>query len=273
MEASEYKLRQEICQIGRLMHSKGLIDGTSGNITARLEENRILATPSGLAKGFMQPEHLVIVNLDGERVDEPTEANQHLRPTSESFMHLECYRKRADVNGVVHAHPPTAVALTLIGYDFRQCVIPEMVVILGLIPTTPYSTPASPANRDAIAELICEHDAILLSNHGSLTVANTLWDAYLKLETLEHGATIIHRALQVGNIAAIIPSHEVEKLLKQRESLGLMRPGDENRFLTYYPHCRETMTLRNVTDTRRLRGYVVPSYRSLLRAGIPCFQS
>jgi len=230
VQVSEQKLRQQICHIGRLMHTRGLIDGTSGNITARLDENRVLATPSGLAKGFMQPEQLVIVNLDGERVDEPTEANQHLRPTSESFMHLECYGKRTDVNGVVHAHPPTAVALTLVGYDFQQCIIPEMVVILGLVPTTPYSTPASPANRDAIAELINEHDAILLSNHGSLTVADTLWNAYLKLESLEHGATIIHRALQVGKITARISPNEVEKLLKQRESLGLMRPGDTQRF-------------------------------------------
>jgi len=230
VSSSELQLRQEICRIGQLMHEKGFIDGTAGNITARLDDDRILATPSGLAKGFMTPEQLLIVNLDGERVDEPTEANRHLRPTSESYMHLECYRKRPDVNGVVHAHPPTAVALTLIGYDFKQFLIPEMIVILGLIPTTPYATPASPENRDAIAGLIHEHDAILLSNHGSLTVADTLWDAYLKLESLEHGATIIHRALQVGQMTATIPPEQVEKLLQQREKLGLMRPSDRERF-------------------------------------------
>lgn len=230
MELTEGQLRQQICQIGRLMHQKGFIDGTAGNITARLSKNRILATPSGLAKGFMQPEQLLIVDLEGNRVDEPTDANRHLRPTSESFMHLECYRKRDDVNGVVHAHPPTAVALTLIGYDFQQCIIPEMVVILGLVPTAPYSTPASVENRDAIAGLIEEHDAIMLSNHGSLTVANTLWDAYLKLESLEHGSTIIHRALSLGNITATIPPEQVQKLLQQRQSLGLMRRGDEERF-------------------------------------------
>ncbi len=230
MHHSEQHIREQVCHIGRLMHQQGYIDGTAGNITARLSEDRILTTPSGLAKGFMQPEQLLIVNLNGDRVDKPTDANRHLQPTSESHMHLECYRKRPDVNGVVHAHPPTAVALTLIGYDFKQCIIPEMVVILGLVPTTPYSTPASPENRDAIAELIVEHDAIMLSNHGSLTVADELWDAYLKLESLEHGSKIIHRALQVGRITAKIPSHQVQKLLQQRQSLGLMRPGDEQRF-------------------------------------------
>lgn len=227
---SEQQLRHEMCRIGQLMHQKGFIDGTAGNITARLDDHRILATPSGLAKGFMRPEQLLIVNLDGERVDELTDANHHLRPTSESYMHLECYRKRPDVNGVVHAHPPTAVALTLIEYDFKQCIIPEMVVILGLVPTTSYTTPASSENRDAIADLIPEHDAILLSNHGSLTVADTLWNAYLKLESLEHGATIIHRALQLGQITANIPPEQVEKLLQQRKALGLMRPGDRERF-------------------------------------------
>ncbi len=230
MGQSEQELRELMCHIGRLMRQNNYIDGTAGNISARLDDNHFLTTPSGLAKGFMQPEQLIIVNLDGERVDEPTSVNKHLRPTSESSMHLECYRQRADVNGVVHAHPPTAVALTLIGYDFQQCIIPEMVVILGLIPTAPYSTPASIENRDAITTLIQEHDAIMLSNHGSLTVADGLWNAYLKLESLEHGANIIHRALQVGDITAKIPPQQVKKLLAQRQSLGLMRRGDEERF-------------------------------------------
>jgi len=219
-----------MCRIGQLMHQKGYIDGTAGNISTRLGDNRFLTTPSGLAKGFMQPEQMIIVNLDGERVDNPTTANEHLRPTSESFMHLECYRQRPDVNGVVHAHPPTAVALTLTGYNFQQCIIPEMVVILGLIPTAPYSTPASPENRDAITELIKEHDAIMLAHHGSLTVADTLWDAYLKLESLEHGSTIIHRAEQIGGVKSTIANHQIEKLLEQREKLGLMRTGDRERF-------------------------------------------
>jgi L-fuculose-phosphate aldolase len=230
MQQSEQELRALICRIGQLMYQNGYIDGTSGNISARLDSNCILTTPSGLAKGFMQPEQLIIVNLDGERVDEPNIANEHLRPTSEIYMHLECYRQRSDVNGVVHAHPPTAVALTLTGYDFQQCIIPEMIVILGLIPTAPYSTPASPENRDAITELITEHDAIMLAHHGSLTVADTLWNAYLKLESLEHGATILHRAEQIGGVKSTIPPQQVEKLLDQREKMGLMRTGDRERF-------------------------------------------
>ena len=230
---SERELRELICRVGRLMYQQGYVDGTGGNISARLADDRILMTPSGLATGFLAPDQLVIVNLAGERVDEPNEANAELRPTSESSMHLECYRQRDDVMAVVHAHPPTAIALTLAGFDFQQCLIPEMVVILGLTPTAPYSTPSSKENRDAISHLIREHDVIMLSNHGSLTVAKSLWDAYFLLESLEHNAGIIHRALQLSDDLKPIPADQIEKLVNYREQFGLLRPGDSERFARF----------------------------------------
>lgn len=227
---NETPLREQICLIGQLMHRLGLIDGASGNISARLDDDRILATPSGLAKGFMVPGQLIIVNRDGERIDTPMPENAHLRPTSELLMHLECYRQRPDIGGVVHAHPPTAVALTIAGYDFRQCLIPEMVVMLGMIPVTPYATPASAENRDAIRELIRQHDAIMLSHHGSLTVAETVWDAYLRLESLEHSAKILYMVESLGKAPVPIPPEQVRKLITMRERLGMAREGDEERF-------------------------------------------
>ncbi len=230
---TESELRELICRVGRLMYKQGYVDGTAGNISARLNEDRILVTPSGLATGFLAPEQLIAVNLAGERVDEPSVASAVLRPTSESSMHLECYRQRDDVMGVVHAHPPTAVALTLVGFDFQQCLIPEMVVLLGMLPTAPYSTPSSEENRDAITRLIRQHDAIMLSNHGSLTVAKSLWDAYLMLESLEHNAGIIHRALQLSSELKAIPADQIEKLVGYREQFGLLRPGDRERFARY----------------------------------------
>ncbi len=229
---NEQQLREQICLIGELMHRNGYIDGASGNVSARLDANHILATPSGLAKGFMSPEQLIIVDMAGERVDTPTPANVHLRPTSELLMHLECYRQRDDVQGVVHAHPPTAVAMTIAGYDFGGCLIPEMVVILGIIPTAPYSTPSSAENRDAIRGLISEHDALMLAYHGSLTVAKTVWDAYLRLESLEHAAKILYMVEQLGGPKAAISPDQVEKLIAIRERLGLSRSGDAERFYT-----------------------------------------
>lgn len=227
---NEQELRQQICLIGQLMHQQGYVDGSSGNISARLDAAHVLATPSGLAKGFMTPDQLIIVDMSGQRVDQPTAANAHLRPTSELLMHLECYHQRPDVQGVVHAHPPTAVALTIAGYDFQKCLIPEMLVILGMVPTAPYSTPASAENREAIKNLIGQHDAILLANHGSLTVAVSVWDAFLRLETLEHSARILFMVEQLGGARAAIPPHQVEKLMVQREQLGFARPHDDQRF-------------------------------------------
>lgn len=230
---TEQALREQICHIGQLMYKNRYIDSTAGNISARLSDDRILTTPSGLAKGFMSPEHLIIVDLDGQRVDAPNALNSDLRPTSEILMHLECYKQRSDVYGVVHAHPPTAVALSICGYDFKQCVIPEMILLLGLVPTTPYATPSSAENRDAISDLINDHDAIMLAHHGSLTVAKDVWSAYMLLESLEHSATILHKVEQLGR-NQILPLHQVEKLLDQRENLGLLRPNDRKNFRSIY---------------------------------------
>jgi L-fuculose-phosphate aldolase len=241
MDASaqtEQQLRELMCQAGRLMHQARYIDGTAGNLSARLDEERILATPSGLAKGYMAPDQLIVVDPDGNKVGPDTDANRDLKPTSELAMHLEVYRQRPDVGGVVHAHPPTAVAMTIAGKSLARCLVPEAIVMLGLVPTTPYATPSSVENRDAIRDLITEHDAIMLAYHGSLTVGPDLWSAYLRLETLEHTATILHKTEQLGGGEAL-PPEQVRKLLKTRKQMGLWRPGDEARFAR---HCGASLS-------------------------------
>lgn len=226
----EQALRQQICLIGQLMHRNGFVDGASGNISARLDADRILMTPSGLAKGFMSPEQLLIVNLQGERVDEPSEANRDLRPTSEIVMHLECYRRRRDIGGVVHAHPPMAVALTIAGIDFQKVIIPEAAMILGYVPTLPYATPAGGENREAVGGAAENHDALLLAYHGSLTLAKTAWDAYLRLETLEQCARMILMVEQVGGARNPLSNSQLRQALGIRQRLGLLRPGDSAAF-------------------------------------------
>lgn len=229
---TEQTLREQICLIGRLMHERGYVDGKAGNISARLPNGDILTTPSGLCKGFMTPGQLIVVNMDGERVDEPTEENRALRPTSELGMHLECFFRRPDVHGVVHAHPPMATALTVAGIDLALPIMPESVIVLGLIPTAPYATPGSPESRQVIADLAPEHDIIMLQHHGSLTLASNVWDAYLRLETLEQHAKVLYLATQIGS-PKTIPAGELEKLIAIRERLGLMRQGDRERFQVY----------------------------------------
>jgi L-fuculose-phosphate aldolase len=208
-------VREEICRIGRLMYQNGYVAATNGNISVRLGPDRFITTPSGLAKGFISPDQLIEVDPTGNKIEsDPSE----YQPTSEIAMHLECYRQRTDVMAVIHAHPPFAVALTIAGIGFNDCVVPEAIVLLGEIPTAAYATPATPENREAIRDLITHHDAIMLAFHGSLTVAKTLWDAYMHLESLEHTAKIMYMARQLGEITPL-PRHELEKLVAMRERM------------------------------------------------------
>lgn len=233
----EQELREQICEIGRLMRQYNYAEGTSGNISARLDDERILATPSGLAKGRMTPDQLIVVDMNGEKVGPCTCANQDLNPTSEILLHLECYRQRPDVNGVVHAHPPTAVALTCVGVSMEQCILPEVVIMLGLVPTAPYAAPCGAENRDSVCDLIPTHDAIMLANHGSLTMGADVWTAYLRLEVLEQFANVLYRTHQLGGTKPL-PIDEVEKLLELRRRNGLAHPHDEELFREWYDSIR-----------------------------------
>lgn len=225
MPPSDTELRAEIVRIGRWMHAHEFVDGTSGNISARLDGDHILATPSGLAKGFLEPDQLIVANMRGELV----RGLPGLKPTSELLMHLEAYRRRPDVNAVIHAHPITSVALSIAGVSLAECVIPEAVVVLGLIPTTLYATPSSEENQRAISEIIVGHDALILQYHGTLTVGRDVMEAYLRLETLEHTAKIVALAKMLGGVTPL-PPEQVSKLIQTRQAWGFARPGDDEEF-------------------------------------------
>jgi len=259
--STEQHLRREIVRIGKLLYDKGLIVATDGNVSARLDANRILATPSGLCKGFVEPEQLIVVDGDGNRVGPSNTANRHLQPTSEMRMHLEAYRRRPDAGAVVHAHPPTTVALSIAGVDLAQCLIPEVIVTLGIVPTTQYATPSSEENARAIRELIAGHDAIVLQRHGTLTVGRDPLDAFLKTESIEQMSRIAFMTRLLG-ASPVLPPEEVIKLIAQREALGLSRPEDAEDFCAHCGVCHapgehvapgarnldETAIVREVTE-------------------------
>ncbi|MCU0514687.1 MAG: class II aldolase/adducin family protein [Anaerolineae bacterium] len=217
----EQMLREQICLVGQQLHRFELIDGSAGNISARLDAERILITPSGLAKGFLQPEQLLLLGMDGQRLAD-TPATAALKPSSETPMHLEAYRQRPDIGGVVHAHPLYAVALTIAGINLQRYTIPEAIILLGDVPYAPYATPAGDEDRLAISDLITQHDALMLSFHGSLTVGKDVWEAYLLLETLEHTARLTYLVHQLGG-GMSLPEDRIHQLLALRRSLGLMR--------------------------------------------------
>ena len=255
---SESFLRAEIVRVGKLLHQFEFVDGASGNISARLDSDHILATPSGLAKGFLTEDQLIVVDREGRLVS----GAAGLKPTSELLMHLEAYKQRPDVHGVVHAHPITSVALSIAGIPLTDCVIPEAIVILGPIPTTPYATPSSAENQHAISELVKTHDAIVLAYHGSLTVGPTVWDAYLKLESLEHTAKIIALAKMLGG-ATPLPVGQVQKLIDTRQKWGFARATDADEFCRYchVPHPAG----RHTADDEALALAIAAEIRNVLR--------
>ncbi|MFN2187639.1 MAG: class II aldolase/adducin family protein, partial [Candidatus Promineifilaceae bacterium] len=139
----DYQLRQQIIRVGQLLYEKGFISASDGNISARIEPGRILITPSGLHKGFLAPDELLVIDEQGNRAGISASTNRKLKPTSELPLHLETYRQRPDIGAVVHAHPPITIALSIAGIPLSDCLLPETIVTLGLIPTTEYATPSS----------------------------------------------------------------------------------------------------------------------------------
>ena len=213
---SEHEMRQEMVRVGRLMWERGYVASTDGNISARVGPDRIMVTASGLSKGFLSTDDLVILGPNGEPVS--SYRGRGRRPSSEIKLHLEVYRQRPDVNAVVHAHPPLATAFSIAGVSLARCVIPEVIVSLGSIPTAEYATPGTVELSESIQQAILNHDAIILAHHGSLTTGRTLWQAYLLLERVEHTAQITLTAQQLGQVQTLSPD-AVAKLAEKRREL------------------------------------------------------
>jgi L-fuculose-phosphate aldolase len=180
--AEETQLGEILIEVCRKMEKKGFIAATDGNVSCRVDQSHLLITPSGRNKGELEPSDLLLVDLHGEvLVGEG-------KPSSEIRMHLLVYEKRADVQAIVHAHPPLLTAFTLAGFPFVAEALPEVWLTIGAVPTAPYATPSTEEVPESIVPFIEHHQAILLERHGSLTLGKSLKEAYMRLEKLEHAA-------------------------------------------------------------------------------------
>jgi L-fuculose-phosphate aldolase len=209
--ASDRQHRLSIVQFGRLLHENGFVAATDGNLSVRLDEERLLVTPTCISKGRMRASDMVIVNMEGKRL-----AGKR-RVSSEIGMHLLIYRLRPDVHGIVHAHPTTATGFAASGYDLNRPLVCEVVVGLGSIPLARYGTPGTPELADALEPLIPHHEAILMANHGVVTFGSSLESAYMRMETVEHFAKIALVTHLLGNEQPL-GEKEVEKLHHLRHS-------------------------------------------------------
>jgi len=214
MFVNERQARKDIVEVCKRIHRRGWISSTDGNVSMKLGRDRILTTPSGIHKGFMEERDLVVTDMKGKLL------TGSRKPSSEIQMHLTCYRERPDISAVVHAHPTLCIAFSLAGITLAKCLLPEVVFTLGSIPTANYSTPTTDEVPKSIEGLIKDYDAVILERHGSLTVGNTVFDAYNTLERMEHVAEITHKARQLGEVHPL-GEDELDKLLNVRKALGL----------------------------------------------------
>jgi L-fuculose-phosphate aldolase len=211
---SEFEARKQIVEVGRRLWQRGYVAANDGNLSVRLSDGRIVITPTGVSKGFLEAGSLVVVSGEGTRL------GGRLEPTSEIRMHLFAYARRPDVRAVVHAHPPKATGFSAAGVPLAQCVLPEVILSLGDVPTAPYATPSTEEVAGSIERFIDGYNAMLLKRHGVLTLGSDIFEAYWRMETVEHVADIALVAKLLGG-ASPLSSEEVRKLLKVREKLGI----------------------------------------------------
>ena len=212
------RLRADIVEIGRRLYARGFCASNDGNISIRFSDNRVLTTPKSVSKGFMTPDMMVVVDLDGKKVSGDREAS------SELLMHLEVYRQRPDAKAVVHAHPPLATGFAVAGVALERAVLAEVICTLGSIPIVDYATPSTPELPAAVRQYIKAHDGLLLANHGALTVGPDVYGAYYKMETVEHFARISLVARTLGG-ERLLSQHEVERLQGLRDHYGIQSPA------------------------------------------------
>jgi len=214
----EERARRDIIEVGRRLYDRGYVASNDGNISIRLDEQRILTTPTGVSKGFMTPDMLVVTDAGGKKLAGERSASSELK------MHLAVYQLRPDVNAVVHAHPPLATAFAVAGIPLDRAVLAEVICTLGSIPIADYATPSTADLPAAISKYAKAHDGILMSNHGALTSGADVMGAYYKMETIEHFAQISLVARLLGG-ERMLSREEVTRLQGLRDTYGIKSPA------------------------------------------------
>ncbi len=197
---------KELAEFCRRLYNGKYITGTEGNLSLRLPDDRILITPGGFNKGFINPEDIITCNPDGEKLE-----GIH-QPSSEVKIHITVYKNRKKVNALCHAHPVFATAFSLAGEPLNEAILPEFVIALGIVPVVKYATPGSRELASNLLEVLEKYDAFLLEKHGSLTLGRTMMEAFNRTEILERYSKLLFYARQIES-PKLIPREEADRLL------------------------------------------------------------
>src|SRR4051795_13006787 len=219
---SEWKLREQMCDVGRRIWLKGFCAGNEGNHSFRLSEDRILCTPSLISKGNLKPDDMCVVDMEGKQV------SGKRKRTSEILLHLAIYKEQPAARAVIHSHPPHATAFAVAGVDLPTCIHPEAEVFLGAVKTARYVTPGDQRLGDSILPYVKDSNTILLQSHGVVTYGDDLERAYYQLEIVDAYARILILAKQVGSIRPLEPN-EMKELLVLKERFGMTDSRDTEK--------------------------------------------
>ena len=211
----ESSARKLIIEVGKLLYERSYVVSSDGNVSIRLDENTVLATPTMTCKGRMTEDGLALTDMEGKRISGG-------KASSELAMHLLIYRMRPDVKAVCHAHPPHGTAFAVAGLAIDQPILSEVILTLGCVPLTDYGTPSTSELTEAMKPYVPHHNALLMANHGAVAYGDDLWQAFDRLETLEHTARIAILARALGG-ANDLPQEAIEKLINIREKAGYLK--------------------------------------------------
>jgi L-fuculose-phosphate aldolase len=213
------KLKEEICEVGRRLWQRAYVDGNGGNIAIRVGEDIALCTPTLVSKGFMKPADICLVDLNG---------NQFCggrKRTSEILMHLEIMKRQSRAVATVHCHPPHATAFAVANVEPPTCMIPEIEVFIGRVPIAPYRTPGTPEMGQLVADLVDQHNTVLMGNHGAVAWSHlSVEDAYFKMEILEAYCRTVWVASQLGQPLKTFTKEQLKDLLRIKQNLGIPDP-------------------------------------------------
>ncbi len=210
----ESQARKLIVEVGKLLYERSYVVAFDGNVSIRLDANTVLATPTMTCKGRMTEDCLALTDLDGKSLNDK-------KASSELAMHLLIYNMRPDIHAVCHAHPANGTAFAVAGLAIDKPILSEVVLTLGCVPLTGYGTPSTDELTDAMKPFVANHNALLMANHGAVAYGEHLWQAFDRLETLEHTAKIAILAKALGG-ANDLPAEAIAKLVDIREKAGFL---------------------------------------------------
>ncbi|MAE62847.1 MAG: aldolase [Phycisphaeraceae bacterium] len=221
MQPATWQLKQQMCELGHRIWLRGYCAGNEGNHSARIGDDHVLCTPTGISKGFLKPEDICVCDLDGNQVEDNPVGRKR---SSEVLLHVAIYKARPDVRAVIHSHPPHATAFAVAGIPLPEGIHPEAEVFLGRVPTAPFAMPSTQDLPDSVVAVMDEHtNTVLMGNHGSVSFSRDLTDAYYKLEILDAYCRILLLCHQLGRANVLSPDENAQ-LLQVKQKFGMDDP-------------------------------------------------